>query len=88
MKEKHLNVTFVHIILHKKAIWKHTSLCQKYPYKARKKCMEKTSWHNDYYYISMQISQENKKIPADFKDLPGWKNDIPSNVSNQKNNFM
>ena len=44
----------------------YNSLCQKYPYKARKKCMEKTSWHNDYYYISMQISQENKKNPGRF----------------------
>ena len=53
--------------INKHTFWEATwSLCQKYPYKARKKCMEKTSWHNDYYYISMQISQENQKNPGRF----------------------
>ena len=35
-----------------------------------------------------KLAKKIKRIPADFKDLPGWKNDIPSNVSNQKNNAM
>ena len=47
-------------------IIKTETLCQKYPYKARKKCMEKTSRHNDYYHISMLISQENQKNPGRF----------------------
>ena len=62
------------------------TLCQKYPYKARKNVWKKPLDTMIITIFQCKLAKKIKKILADFKDLPGWKNDIPSNVSNQKNN--